>query len=266
MQQIMQCSELFGLDGNPPQKCCLQQCGPGGQWTGPYSGLKHANAKRRVFWTQRAWTQALAPREASKTQEIIAMRFLNASVLERKSLNRNLSWGFPMGNLLPKTRVLERRVLERKREPNADAGKRKTYTGTSPPLFSKKAMQWGKKWPVQMNLPFFRCRSMCTGGVQNQAEKNAKKCLPAGTGTKIYFSRDASVLGTQRFRTLRTGPNMCCRAQPRRGGPEEEVRKCVTNGLNPCHMHIYPFTGECSRAGSKGAKQTELKRYTWRPG
>ena len=30
------------------------------------------------------------------------MRFLNASVLERKALNRNLSWGFPLGNLLPK--------------------------------------------------------------------------------------------------------------------------------------------------------------------
>ena len=27
----------------------------------------------------------------------IAMRFLNASVLERKSLNRNLSWGLPLG-------------------------------------------------------------------------------------------------------------------------------------------------------------------------
>ena len=47
--------------------------------------------------------------------------FLNASVLEHNSLNRNLSWGFPLGNLLPKTRVLERRVLERKREPNANA-------------------------------------------------------------------------------------------------------------------------------------------------
>ena len=44
------------------------------------------------------------------------MRFLNASVLERKSLNRNLSWGFPLGNLLPKTRILKHRVLERKRE------------------------------------------------------------------------------------------------------------------------------------------------------
>ena len=42
------------------------------------------------------------------------MRFLNASVLERKSLNRNLSWGFPLGNLLPKTRLLKHRVLERK--------------------------------------------------------------------------------------------------------------------------------------------------------
>ena len=31
------------------------------------------------------------------------MRFLNASVLPRKSLNRNLSWGPPLGNLLLKT-------------------------------------------------------------------------------------------------------------------------------------------------------------------
>ena len=49
------------------------------------------------------------------------MSFLNASVLERKSLNRNLSWGFPLGNQLPKTRVLKHRVLERKRRPNANA-------------------------------------------------------------------------------------------------------------------------------------------------
>ena len=42
------------------------------------------------------------------------MRFLNTSVLERKALNRNLSWGFPLGNLLPKTLVLKHRVLERR--------------------------------------------------------------------------------------------------------------------------------------------------------
>ena len=49
---------------------------------------------------------------------MIAMRFLNASVLERKALNRNLSktWGFPLGNLLPKTRVLKHRISERKRK------------------------------------------------------------------------------------------------------------------------------------------------------
>ena len=46
---------------------------------------------------------------------------MNAFALPCKSLNRNLSWGFPLGNLLPKTRVLERCVLERKREPNANA-------------------------------------------------------------------------------------------------------------------------------------------------
>ena len=52
---------------------------------------------------------------------MVAMRFLNASVLLRKALNRNLSWGFPLDNLLPKTRVLKHRVLERKRRPNANA-------------------------------------------------------------------------------------------------------------------------------------------------
>ena len=54
-------------------------------------------------------------------KKMIAMRFLNASVLERKALNRNLSWGFPLGNLLLKTRVLKHRVLEHKRRPNANA-------------------------------------------------------------------------------------------------------------------------------------------------
>ena len=63
----------------------------------------------------------LAPREVFKSQKMIAMLFLNASVLERKALNRNLSWGIPLGNLLPKTRVLKHRVLERKRRPNANA-------------------------------------------------------------------------------------------------------------------------------------------------
>ena len=65
------------------------------------------------------------------------------------------------------------------------------YTGTNPPLFSKKAMPWGKKWPVQMNFAFFRCKSICTGGGPESGRKNSKKCLLAGTGTKIYFSRDA---------------------------------------------------------------------------
>ena len=69
------------------------------------------------------------------------------------------------------------------------AGKIKTYTGTSAPLFSKKATPWGKKWPVQMNLPFFAVKAYVPGGgVQKQAEKKFEKCLPAGTGTKIYFS------------------------------------------------------------------------------
>ena len=54
-------------------------------------------------------------------KKTIAMRFLNANVLPRKALNLNLSWRFPLSNLLPKTRVLKHRVLERKRRPNANA-------------------------------------------------------------------------------------------------------------------------------------------------
>ena len=38
-----------------------------------------------------------------------------------------------------------------------------------------------------MNLPFFAAKAYVPGGVQNQAKKNSKKCLLAGTGTKIYF-------------------------------------------------------------------------------
>ena len=49
-------------------------------------------------------------------KKTIAMRLLKASVLPRKALNRNLSWGFLLGNLLPKTRVLKHPFLERKRE------------------------------------------------------------------------------------------------------------------------------------------------------
>ena len=49
------------------------------------------------------------------------MRFLNASVLEHKALNRNLSWGFPLGNLLPKTRVLKHRVLDPRKIRSAES-------------------------------------------------------------------------------------------------------------------------------------------------
>ena len=78
-----------------------------------------------------------APREVLKSQKTIAMRFLNASVLPRKALNRNLSWGFPLGNLLPKTRALKHREEERKRRPNRET---KLSTSTVAALFSKMAL------------------------------------------------------------------------------------------------------------------------------
>ena len=75
---------------------------------------------------------------------MIAMRFLNASVLERKAPNRNLSWGFPLGNLLPKTRVLKHRVLERKRRPNANASVLGTQRfGTRSSIFYLRKLCYG---------------------------------------------------------------------------------------------------------------------------
>ena len=53
-------------------------------------------------------------------------------------------------------------------------------------------MQWGKKWPVQMNLPFFAVEEYVPGGGGPESgRKNSKKILLAGTGKKIYFSRVA---------------------------------------------------------------------------
>ena len=81
-----------------------------------------------------------------------------------------------------------RTIFETLSLPVAKTGKIKTYTGTSPSLFSKKAMPWGKKWPVQMNLLFFRCKSICTGGGPESGRKKFEECLPAGTGTKNLLS------------------------------------------------------------------------------
>ena len=89
---------------------------------------------------------------------------------------------FPLRNSL---RYLS---LRRKSLANGDARFWCTQTSTSPPPFLK-AMQWGKERAGTNEFAFFCFRSICTGGVQNQAAKKIKKGLPAGTGSKIYFSR-----------------------------------------------------------------------------
>ena len=53
-----------------------------------------------------------------KSQEMIAICFFER---ERFTTQGPKLRGFPLGTLLPKTRVLERRVLESKRKPNANA-------------------------------------------------------------------------------------------------------------------------------------------------
>ena len=47
----------------------------------------------------------------------------------------------------------------------------------------------GKKMTGTNEFAFFRCKSICTGGGPESGRKKIEKCLPAGTGTKIYFSR-----------------------------------------------------------------------------
>ena len=76
-------------------------------------GLETQTQNAAFFERKRPKRKPMAPslREVFKSQKAIAMRFLNASVLPHKALNRNLPWVFPLGNLLPKTHVLEHRVL-----------------------------------------------------------------------------------------------------------------------------------------------------------
>ena len=61
-------------------------------------------------------------------------------------------------------------------------GKEKRIPVPIPPS-SRKAMLCGKR-PVPMNLPFFRCRSICTGGGGPESGQQKKS---AGTDAKIYF-------------------------------------------------------------------------------
>ena len=46
----------------------------------------------------------------------------------------------------------------------------------------------GEKMAGTNEFAFFRCKSICTGGGPESGRKKFEKCLPAGTGTKIYFS------------------------------------------------------------------------------
>ena len=46
----------------------------------------------------------------------------------------------------------------------------------------------GKQMAGTNEFAFFRCKSICTGGGPESGRKKFEKCLPAGTGTKIYFS------------------------------------------------------------------------------
>ena len=74
----------------------------------------------------------------------------------------------------------------------ACTGKIKNVYRHQSPLFSKKAMPWGKKiWPVQMNLPFFAVKAYVPGGVQNQAEKNSKNAFRPVPVQKFTFRSPA---------------------------------------------------------------------------
>ena len=51
----------------------------------------------------------------------------------------------------------------------------------------------GKTMAGTNEFAFFSCKSVCTGGGPESGRKNFEKCLPAGTGTKIYFSRTREI-------------------------------------------------------------------------
>ena len=78
----------------------------------------------------------------------------------RHSLNRNLSWGFPLGNLLPKTRVLKHRVLERKHRPNANA----SVSGTQRFRTLSVRLQWVNGGPHLWHGSSIHGRGSCVIG------------------------------------------------------------------------------------------------------
>ena len=61
-------------------------------------------------------------------------------------------------------------------------------------------MQWGKKWPVPMNLPYFAVEAYVPGPASGR--KMFEKCLPAGTSTKIDFSSLMAFPSTVEFDIL----------------------------------------------------------------
>ena len=116
------------------------------------------------------------------------MRFLNASVLPRKALNHNLSWGFPLGNLLPKTRVLKHRVLERKRRPNANASVSGTQRFRT--LSSGGALHGVATLKVRKGA-----LSLWMTGLEH-LQKWSKHIAPSGAAPqKLYVSSDAQSVG-----------------------------------------------------------------------
>ena len=58
-------------------------------------------------------------------------------------------------------------------------GKAETYTGTNPPPFSKKAMQWGKKMAGTNEFPFFAVEALVPGGGSESGRKKNRK-MPSG--------------------------------------------------------------------------------------
>ena len=88
------------------------------------------------------------------------------------------------------------------------AGRRKTYTSTTPSPFFFKGDAMGTKMAGTNGFAFFRCRSqhMYRGGGQNQAEKNSKNAFRPVPVPKSAFP----VSGLTEFR----GANPVSSSQP----------------------------------------------------
>ena len=133
------------------------------------------------------------------------MRFLNASVLERKALNRSLSWGFPLSNLLPKTCVLKHRVFQEDVNGEKLTVKNWWIFGAEFSRFTQSSSRFIRDINGEKNISLLMIFFTVSFSRFAPSRVLERKRRP---------NANASVLGTQRFRMLSNENRSTCKASP----------------------------------------------------